>query len=183
MVKLEYVWLDGHLPEPNLRSKIKVVDNKILMGGDLTIEKIPMWNFDGSSTGQAEGHDSDCILKPVRLYNEVGSNGVIYVFCEVMNPDGTPHSTNRRDDVKDNEDIWFGFEQEYFIRESKRGNILGHTFNSESQGKFYCGVGSNVVGRELVEEHLNMCLAHGITITGVNAEVALGQWEYQVFSM
>jgi glutamine synthetase len=183
MVKLEYVWLDGHLPEPNLRSKIKVVDNKILMGSDLTIEKIPMWNFDGSSTGQAEGHDSDCILKPVRLYNEIGSNGVIYVFCEVMNPDGTPHSSNSRDDVKDNEDIWFGFEQEYFIRESKRGNILGHTFNSESQGKFYCGVGSNVVGRELVEEHLNMCLAHGITITGVNAEVALGQWEYQVFSM
>jgi len=182
MTKIEYVWLDGYSPEPNLRSKIKVVDNCLLFdNGKTLLASIPKWNFDGSSTLQAEGHDSDCILQPVRIYKNDKIDR-IYVFCEVMNPDGTPHPSNHRADIEGNSDIWFGFEQEYFIKESKRGSILGHTFNSESQGKFYCGVGSNVVGRELVEKHLDMCLDYGITITGVNAEVALGQWEYQVFS-
>jgi glutamine synthetase len=182
MIKLEYVWLDGYTPEPNLRSKIKVVDKSLLFdNGKPVFANIPKWNFDGSSTQQAEGHDSDCILEPVRLYMN-DKLDKIYVFCEVMYPDGTPHPSNRRADINSDSDIWFGFEQEYFIKEGKRGNILGHTLNSEPQGRFYCGVGSSVVGRELVEEHLDMCLSHGITITGVNAEVALGQWEYQVFS-
>jgi glutamine synthetase len=184
MVKLEYIWLDGYTPEPNLRSKIKVVDDLILKNdGEPLFNKIPNWNFDGSSTQQADGHNSDCILKPVRLYKKNdGTHNLIYVFCEVMNPDGTPHLSNNRANIDDDLELWFGFEQEYFIREDKKGNILGHKFNHEPQGKFYCGVGSNVIGRDLVEEHLDMCLSYGITITGVNAEVALGQWEYQVFS-
>jgi hypothetical protein len=63
------------------------------------------------------------------------------------------------------------------------GSILGHDRRSlEGQGKYYCGVGSNVVGRDFVEEHTNMCLEYGINITGTNAEVALGQWEYQILS-
>ncbi len=178
MVKLEYIWLDGYTPEPNLRSKIKVVDDLILKNdGEPLFNKIPNWNFDGSSTQQADGHNSDCILKPVRLYKKNdGTHNLIYVFCEVMNPDGTPHLSNHRANIDDDLELWFGFEQEYFIREDKKGNILGHKFNHEPQGKFYCGVGSNVIGRDLVEEHLDMCLSYGITITGVNAEVALGQY-------
>jgi len=183
MIKLEYIWLDGYTPEPNLRSKIKVVDKNIFFKDNKSLlENIPEWNFDGSSTQQAEGHDSDCILKPVRIYRNDNLDR-IYVFCEVMNPDGTPHPSNRRAVINDDSDIWFGFEQEYFIKEGKQGVILGHTFNSEPQGKFYCGVGTNVVGRDFVEKHLEMCLNYGINITGINAEVALGQWEYQVFSM
>lgn len=186
MVKLEYIWLDGYTPEPNLRSKIKVVDKDFLVSGvESTLEKIPIWNFDGSSTLQAEGHDSDCILKPVRHYvskKTTLESYTVYVLCEVLNPDGTPHSTNQRALINDDSDFWFGFEQEYFIKDIKNGRILGHENNNERQGKFYCGVGSNVVGRKFVDEHLNMCLEHGIQITGVNAEVALGQWEYQVFS-
>ena len=179
MTKLEYVWLDGYKPEPNLRSKVKIVETELLND---SIESIPLWNFDGSSTQQAEGHNSDCILKPVRVYFNFRYD-TIYVFCEVMNPDGTPHNSNRRSMVENQEDLWFGFEQEYFIREEINGGILGHKRNIlKGQGEYYCGVGHNVIGRKFVEEHLDMCLDFGIKITGTNAEVALGQWEYQVFS-
>lgn len=186
-VKLEYVWLDGYKPEPNLRSKVKIVDyesikNSIIDGN------FPVWNFDGSSTNQANTGNSDRLLKPVRHYHPEGfpltNNNTIYVLCEVLNPDGTPHESNQRAKIGDNFlDLWFGFEQEYFIREEINGNILGHKRNIlKGQGEYYCGVGHNVVGRQFVDEHLNMCLNYGIDITGTNAEVALGQWEYQVFS-
>lgn len=103
-----------------------------------------------------------------------------------MKPDGTPHETNQRAKLGEEDlGMWFGFEQEYFIRDIKNnGQILGHSNGSMvgPQGKYYCGVGSKVVGRELVEEHMDLCLNMGINITGINAEVALGQWEYQVFA-
>jgi len=139
---LEYVWLDGYTPEPNLRSKIKVVDLEI--NG---VEDIPEWNFDGSSTQQTDGNYSDCVLKPVRLYQNYSKRTKIYVFCEVMNPDGTPHTTNTRASIEDDKDFWFGFEQEYFIREGKHQPVLGHSnkyrnpyLGLEPQGKYYCGV-------------------------------------------
>ena len=181
-VKLEYVWLDGYKPEPNLRSKVKIVDyesvkNAIINGS------FPVWNFDGSSTNQAVTGNSDRILKPVRHYIQ-DIQSTIYVLCEVLSPDNNPHETNQRAKLgEEQEDLWFGFEQEYFIREEIGGSMLGHKRNIlKGQGEYYCGVGHNVVGRDFVEEHLDMCLRHGINITGTNAEVALGQWEYQVFS-
>ena len=179
MTRIEYIWVDGYTPEPNLRSKIKVVKEVIYK-----LDDIPEWNFDGSSTLQAEGNNSDCILKPVRVYWSGVDTSKIYVLCEVMNPDGTPHETNQRAKLGDEDvDMWIGFEQEFFIREGKNKPILGHSEGSiEGQGKYYCGVGSNVVGRDIVEEHMDLCLKMGVEITGVNAEVALGQWEYQVFS-
>lgn len=176
--KIEYVWLDGYTPEPNLRSKVKIVNNNVW-----SLHDIPEWNFDGSSTKQADGSKSDCILKPVRTYSASKDEHKIYVLCEVMNPDGTPHESNDRAKLyEEDTDIWFGFEQEYFIRSIKNRQMLGHDMGFiEPQGKYYCGVGSKVAGREFVEEHLQMCLNHGIDITGINAEVALGQWEFQVF--
>ncbi len=181
-VKLEYVWLDGYTPEPNLRSKVKIVSHDDISEAFLT-GKFPEWNFDGSSTNQAETGDSDCILKPVRHYT-TDRLSTVYVLCEVMNSDGTPHQSNTRAKItEDDNGMWFGFEQEYFIREGKNMPVLGHSGrHSNQQGEFYCGVGANVVGREFVEKHTNMCLNYGINITGTNAEVALGQWEYQVFS-
>ena len=180
-VKLEYVWLDGYKPEPNLRSKVKIVDYDSIKGKRDQWD-FPMWNFDGSSTNQAYTGNSDRLLKPVRHYMTDLQN-TIYVLCEVLNPDGEPHETNQRAKLKDEEEeLWFGFEQEYFIREEINGNVLGHKRHNLFQGEYYCGVGHNVVGREFVEEHTDMCLKHGIDITGTNAEVALGQWEYQVFS-
>ena len=180
-VKLEYVWLDGYTPEPNLRSKVKIVNAETI---GASIESFPMWNFDGSSTNQAETGNSDRLLKPVRTYmSDKIPLDTVYVLCEVLNPDGTPHESNKRSQIGEGfEDLWFGFEQEYFIREEINGNVLGHKRHNLFQGEYYCGVGHNVVGREFVEEHTDMCLRHGIDITGTNAEVALGQWEYQVFS-
>jgi glutamine synthetase len=185
-VKLEYVWLDGYKPEPNLRSKVKIVDYESIKN-IVQIGKLPVWNFDGSSTNQADTGNSDRLLNPVRVYTRRGfplDNSTVYVLCEVLTPDGTPHETNKRAKLnEEEEDLWFGFEQEYFIREEINGTMLGHKRNIlKGQGEYYCGVGHNVAGRDFVEEHLDMCLEHGIDITGTNAEVALGQWEYQVFS-
>jgi glutamine synthetase len=103
-VRLEYVWLDGYTPEPNLRSKIKIVDYPINF-----IKDIPEWGFDGSSTKQAEGYSSDCYLKPVRLYKSYDRN---YVFCEVMDNKNNAHETNDRAKLgKEDESFWVGFEQ------------------------------------------------------------------------
>jgi glutamine synthetase len=185
-VKLEYVWLDGYTPEPNLRSKVKVI-NTPHKEGRVTLDDCPEWSFDGSSTRQAEGKFSDCILKPVRVYENILNKGYLksyFVLCEVMNPDGTPHKSNTRAQVgEEQEDLWFGFEQEYTIIEDCRP--LGFPKNGypEPQGKYYCGVGAGLVGgREFVDNHMEMCIKAGIDITGTNAEVLLGQWEYQVFS-
>ena len=178
--KFEYIWTDGHQPAQNLRSKTKVLSMKSFKKKDL--KKLPNWSFDGSSTQQAEGHFSDCMLKPVRVYKDTARRHGYFVICEVMNPDGTPHKTNYRAKIKDDPDFWFGFEQEYVLMEN--GKPIG--FPEEGypgpQGPYYCGVGNGRVdGRSIVETHMDACLDAGLGITGVNAEVMLGQWEYQCF--
>jgi glutamine synthetase len=182
-IKLEYVWIDGYKPEPNLRSKVKVID--VNEKGDL--KEIPEWGFDGSSTKQAEGYSSDCYLKPIKLYikSVISEYSTVYVLCEVIDNKGKVHETNDRAKLgKEDEDFWVGFEQEYFIRSGHNKPIIG--FNNggiiDPQGTYYCGVGGQMVGRSLTEEHLDMCLNYGIGIEGTNAEVAIGQWEYQVFA-
>ena len=106
-------------------------------------------------------------------------------MCEVMMPDGkTPHSTNKRATILDDAGAWFGFEQEYFFY--KDGRPLGFPTAGypAPQGPYYTGVGYKNVGavaREIVEKHLDLCLAAGINHEGINAEVAKGQWEFQIF--
>ena len=178
--KLEYIWLDGYEPVPNLRSKTKLAD----FNNFPKLLDIPEWNFDGSSTRQAEGRSSDCVLKPVEIYvDPMRENGAL-VMCEVMMPDGTPHPSNSRATIHDDPNTWFGFEQEYFLYQD--GVPLG--FPQEGfpapQGEYYTGVGYRAVGdiaREIVEQHLNLCLEAGINHEGINAEVAKGQWEFQIF--
>lgn len=185
-IKLEYVWLDGYSPEPNLRSKVKVLDVEGHYE-ELTLEMCPEWSFDGSSTRQADGKFSDCILKPVRTYKNILNRGYLdsyFVLCEVYNPDGTPHISNTRALLgQEEEDLWFGFEQEYTILHNGRPLGFPKKGYPEPQGKYYCGVGNGQVhGREFVDNHMEMCLKAGIEVTGTNAEVLLGQWEFQVFS-
>jgi len=183
--KIEYVWLDGYKPEPTLRSKTKVItlENPTQ---PIRFEDIPDWSFDGSSTQQAEGGSSDCILRPVKAYNDVFRSGrSLIVLCEVLNADHTPHESNHRADLGDgveSESIWFGYEQEYtLIAENGRPLGFPDAGYPEDQGPYYCAVGhGNVTGRRVVETHMDMCLAAGIELTGVNAEVMLGQWEFQV---
>ena len=174
MKKLEYIWLDGYKPEQTLRSKVKVTDE----------DTPPGWAFDGSSTQQAEGGSSDCVLKPVAEYEGPLSSDRL-VMCEVLSPDKTPHSSNTRHKCEGlvTDEWWFGYEQEYFFTNPEDGTILGWEDGTpRPQGDYYCGVGAgNVIGREISETHMDVCLAAGIMIAGTNAEVALGQWEYQCF--
>ena len=109
--KLEYIWLDGYMPTQSLRSKTQVIDN---FGG--TLAECPMWSFDGSSTEQADGSSSDCLLKPVAIFPDPGRLNSYLVMTEVLNADGTPHVSNGRATIDDDDDdFWFGFEQEYFL--------------------------------------------------------------------
>ena len=179
--KLEYIWLDGYEIQ-NIRSKIKVIDGV----SELTINDIPSWSFDGSSTKQATGADSDCVLKPIRLYKNHNRRNYYIVLCEVFGSDGHPHSSNVRAQLRNYDSLnrdkyWFAFEQEFFMY--SEGKPLGWTDNMAEQGEYYCGVGSkNVAGRSLSNRHLDKCIDSGINITGTNAEVAKGQWEFQVFA-
>jgi len=178
-IKVEYIWLDGYTPEPNLRAKTKIIDSET---AHLTLDDIPMWSFDGSSTKQAEGNHSDCLLKPVKLVLDGDRFESYVVLCEVLNADGTPHETNMRAKLKDNPDNWYGFEQEYTLISDGRPVGFPKDGYPAPQGKYYCGVGTGLVSsREVVEDHLITCLDAGLGITGINAEVLLGQWEFQVF--
>ncbi len=179
--KLEYIWLDGYEPVPNLRGKTQVKE----FDDFPTLEQLPQWGFDGSSTRQAEGKNSDCLLKPVAVFPDPTKNNGALVMCEVLNPDGTPHPSNSRANIPDDPNTWFGFEQEYFLY--RDGVPLGFPEGGgfpAPQGEYYTGVGYRNVGdvaRQIVDEHLDLCLEAGINHEGINAEVAKGQWEFQIF--
>lgn len=178
--KLEYLWLDGYEPVANIRGKTRIAEE-----APKSVEDCPMWGFDGSSTQQADGSDSDCMLKPVALYPDGGRLNAFIVLCEVMLPNGEPHPSNARSTVPEEADTWFGFEQEYFMV-SENGRPLGFPESGypEPQGEYYCGAGYKNVGadaRIIVDEHLDLCLEAGINHEGINAEVAKGQWEFQIF--
>ncbi len=151
-----------------------------------TLEECPVWSFDGSSTEQAEGGSSDCLLKPVFICPDPQRKNSYLVMCEVLNADGTPHPSNGRATIEDDDnDFWFGFEQEYFLWDPIKNLPVGFPTNGypAPQGPYYCSVGAkNSFGREIVEEHLDVCLDAGLNVEGINAEVAAGQWEFQIFS-
>jgi glutamine synthetase len=179
--KLEYIWLDGYKPTQSLRSKTKIVDNF-----DGKLESCPMWCFDGSSTQQAEGRSSDCLLKPVAIFPDPERRSAFLVMTEVLNPDGSAHESNARALIDDDDnDFWFGFEQEYFLWDPETNRPLGFPVGGypAPQGPYYCSVGAkNTFGREIIEEHMDACIDCGINIEGINAEVATGQWEFQIFA-
>ncbi|WP_062211820.1 glutamine synthetase [Streptomyces sp. NBRC 109706] len=178
--KAEYIWIDGTEPTAKLRSKTKILADGV---------EPPEWGFDGSSTNQAEGHASDCVLKPVASYPDPIRGGAhLLVLCEVYNTgDDTPHVSNTRallrplaEQFAAQEPI-FGIEQEYTFFKGSRP--LGFPENGfpAPQGGYYCGVGADeIYGREIVEAHLENCLKAGLGISGINAEVMPGQWEFQV---
>ena len=184
---LEYIWLDGNSPQ-KLRAKTKVVS--LSQELNLTNWKnfVKRWNYDGSSTNQAETSKSELILNPVNLFKDPFRQNSFLVMCEVLNVDGTPHSTNKRnqleavcDDLDD--ETMYGFEQEYILYNKSTRKPVGWPSEGfpRPQGDYYCSVGSdNVDGRDFVEEHMSLCLEAGLSFTGINAEVMLGQWEYQI---
>ena len=182
-VKVEYIWMDGHQPTQKLRSK-----TKIIAGPVNSLSDIPDWGFDGSSTMQAAGEDSDCMLKPVSyIQDPIRGGDNLLAMCEVMNPDGSVHDSNTRAHLRSvaeqyvDQESWFGIEQEYTFFQGRVPLGWPEGGYPAPQGPFYCGVGADeVYGRDIVEEHLELCIEAGLEISGINAEVMPGQWEYQV---
>jgi glutamine synthetase len=190
-LQMEYIWLDGTPGTPQLRSKTKVVnfgrDIESYRAGEL-LEFATVWGFDGSSTQQAEGQNSDCLLMPVTVaVNPFVTNGLL-VLCEVADSEGQPHQTNTRraavEALNDMEGMkpWAGMEQEWTLMQ--KGNPAAfEAWGSDipPQGQYYCSVGEgNTFGRIYADEHLHLCILAGLDVVGLNAEVMPGQWEFQI---
>lgn len=182
-IKAEYIWMDGHKPTGKLRSKTKILNETVK-----SIDDLPVWGFDGSSTMQATGNNSDCMLKPVKYIPDPirGGDNVI-VLCEVFNADDTVHETNTRAKLREvaekykEHEAWFGIEQEYTLFQGIKP--LGWPDNGfpAPQGGYYCGVGADeVFGRPIVEAHMDACIRADLEISGINAEVMPAQWEFQI---
>jgi glutamine synthetase len=177
--KAEYIWIDGTEPTAKLRSKTKILSDG---------EPLPIWGFDGSSTNQAEGSASDCVLKPVfSCPDPIRGGDDVLVLSEVLDTDMTPHPSNTRAKLTPiaeqyaAQESWFGIEQEYTFFNGERPLGFPAVGFPAPQGGYYCGVGADeIYGREIVEKHLDNCLAAGLSISGINAEVMPGQWEFQV---
>ena len=201
--RLEYIWVGGN---SELRSKVKVeYFNNDVDKTQLNVNQVSLWNYDGSSTGQATGEDSEVLIKPCRLYpntNNSENEGFVssyYVLCDTYTPDMNPHPTNKRYEVNrlfeehgETYNPMFGIEHEFFILDEKTRHPLGFTsrisngysekFEPENpQGQYYCSVGSeNAFGREFLNEALSLAVQSGVRVTGSNIEVCPGQVEIQV---
>ncbi|CAG8613591.1 7989_t:CDS:2 [Ambispora leptoticha] len=180
-IQAEYIWIDG---DGGIRGKTTTLDKY-----PEDVSELKEWNYDGSSTNQAPGDNSDVLLRPAAFFKDPfrGGNNII-VLNECWNNDGTPNRTNYRHSCAKVMDTfaeaipWFGIEQEYTLFDTD-GQVLGWPKGGfpGPQGPYYCSVGaSNAFGRDIVEAHYRACLYAGIKISGVNAEVMPGQWEFQV---
>ena len=174
----EYIWIGGN---GEIRSKTRVLKNFIHQ-----MDEFPEWNYDGSSTGQAPSDgNTEVILKPVSFFfiNHISQKyncnvESILILCDTYDNEGNPLPSNNRYNAKnlfdklDKEECWFGLEQEYFI--------CNKHFICENNGSHYCGKTDNYIERQIVEEHFKCCIEAGLNISGINAEVATAQWEFQI---
>jgi len=185
-VQATYIWIGGS--GQDIRSKTKTLPCAVK-----SIDDIPPWNYDGSSTEQAPGDDSEVYLQPVRFYPDPFRRGDnILVLCECLHPlTKKPIESNTRSPAKlvfehkavKQEKPWYGIEQEYTLFEADGVTPLGWPqFGYPGpQGPYYCGNGARrAYGRQIVEAHYRLCMYCGLKISGINAEVMAGQWEYQI---
>jgi glutamine synthetase len=180
MMRAEYIWIDGAAPTQQLRSKTRILP--------VGTSEMPIWGFDGSSTGQAEGHFSDCVLNPVfTCPDPIRGGDDVLVLCEVLLTDMSAHPSNTRAacaataEQYGSFDTWFGIEQEYTFFEGARPLGWPDAGFPAPQFGYYCGVGADeVFGRPIVEAHTEACMEAGLHIAGTNAEVMPGQWEFQI---
>lgn len=194
----EYVWIGGN--GLDLRCK-----TKILEAVPESVADLPIWNYDGSSTDQAPGHNSEVLIKPVAIFKDPfrGSSNII-VLCDTHRPldDGglaplvvTPGESSLGDNTRAaalkifqspsvaEQEVWYGIEQEYTLFNADGITPLGWPKGGfpAPQGQYYCSAGAeNAFGRDVAEAHLAACLHAGVQVSGINAEVMPGQWEYQV---
>ena len=180
--RAEYIWTDGAQPAAQVRSKTKVLADDAEPG---------IWGYDGSSTNQATGDKSDVVLQPVFICPDPIRGGKnVLVMCETLQAkDMSPHPTNTRAaaqaalDRWGKQEPWFGLEQEFTLVDPATGWPAGFPLEGfpAPQGPYYCGVGAGLIfGRDVVETHTTWCIEAGLAISGTNAEVMPGQWEFQV---
>jgi len=185
-IQATYIWIGGS--GEDIRSKSRTLPCAVK-----SLKDIPDWNYDGSSTMQAPGDNSEVYLQPVRFWRDPFRGGDnILVLCECLHPlSREPIETNTRSRAKvifandkvEKEVTWFGIEQEYTMFEADGVTPLGWPqFGYPGpQGPYYCSNGTRrAFGRQLVEAHYRCCLYCGLNISGTNAEVMAGQWEYQI---
>lgn len=197
---LEYIWIDGY---GELRSKTKIIHksynlsfnsfdnlNKLTFNNydelkDYKDFKPPEWNYDGSSTGQAKlGENTEIILRPCftcsNPLRKVENYSSRLVLCDTYYTDGKPTKNNSRfnSNIIFEKNIglkpWYGLEQEYYMFRND------WNLSNDLPGKYYCGIYNNGIQRRIVEEHMEACLEAGLNISGLNAEVAPQQWEFQI---
>ncbi|ORC85256.1 putative glutamine synthetase [Trypanosoma theileri] len=195
--RVTYIWLSGRDPHHDIRSKDRTMyltDEELKKHPkDLLAEGFfPLWNFDGSSTNQAHGADTEIILKPVNAYHcclprPTTTVPRILVLAECHLPSGEPTRDNSRAmarlifEQKPNEHPWFGMEQEFFLMKDGRPYGWPATGFPAPQGPYYCATGFPFApGRKYIDLHYEICLQMGLNVSGTNAEVAPGQWEFQV---
>lgn len=200
-VAVEYIWIGGS--GKDLRGKTKMLD-----AIPKSVEDLPVWNYDGSSTNQAPGHNSEVLIKPERIFRDPFRQGDnLMVMCSTYVPledggmaplkindhahNGGLSGNNTRvyaESIFNNpkvaeQEMWFGLEQEYTLFHMDKRTPLGWPKNGfpGPQGPYYCSVGvDNAFGRDVAEAHLKACLYAGVKLSGVNGEVMPGQWEFQV---
>jgi glutamine synthetase len=187
----EYIWLDVH---DKFRSKIRVINDN---------EEITNWNYDGSSTGQADVDCSEIILKPCKVFNNpLFKNNHKLVVCSTYNIHDVPLNNNHRHQAElifnskleesssyeleaNSTEPWFGLEQEYYMLDKHTENIIGFKpdigISSTRIGKYYCNpIYQDKITTKIAEQHMLMCLEARIKISGINAEVSPSQWEFQI---
>ncbi|CAL1387839.1 unnamed protein product [Linum trigynum] len=180
----EYIWVGGS--GMDLRSKARTLPKPVTKPSEL-----PKWNYDGSSTNQAPGDDSEVILYPQAIFKDPFRKGNnILVMCDTYTPAGEPIPTNKRAaaaKIFSHPDVeaevpWYGIEQEYtLLTRSKWPLGWPKDGYPGPQGPYYCGIGADkAFGRDIVDSHYKACLYAGINISGINGEVMPGQWEFQV---
>jgi len=176
---LEYIWLDY---KQNIRSKTRIIK----CAESFKDSDVKEWNYDGSSTGQAlSDGDTEVILNKCKIVKNplrnIESVSSYLILCDTYDSSGKPLETNTRynayNQFKQNEyeEPWFGIEQEYFLFFGNNGRCF-----DLNEGSHYCGETHNKLERQIVEEHMSMCIKAGLNISGINAEVVEGQWEFQV---
>ena len=178
----EYVWLDSC---GEVRSKIRTLT--LEEKHSFQISRIPEWNYDGSSTDQAKTDCSGVRLIPIdRPYKHPFIQGIV-VFCLTQGyTEDTPSFKNMMDlsEALKSQECWFTFEQEYTLLQPGTRLPMGWKDSNTPpppQGPYYCGNGcEGAFGRDLVQDHYQVCLSIGLRLSGLNAEVMPGQWEYQV---
>jgi glutamine synthetase len=204
----EYVWIGGSNELRSKSRVITTIRKEAISVSDMPYWDYDGSSTAQAHTDNSEIILKPCALyrDPFRhqLYKGITSGiDCFLVLCSTFLPDGTPAKNNHRFkaekifkdcdkvagiyneesntiDYTYSADPWFGFEQEYFIFSNDTNLPLGF-HNDGKQGQYYCSVGAkNAHGRKIVEDHFKKCLDIGLGITGINAEVAPGQWEFQI---